>query len=508
MRSRSNTIAVAAAIALLTVVGLLVSIVWRGVEAPSWRVLTAGQRVDQHQRYAATKKCAECHTSPHRPPLVGACERCHVTLGDWKSATHRHLVPALDSGSHKGLACSQCHRGGFQRVASTCATCHRTYGHARSPDCESCHNTKSWSVSHTLPKKHVRLVGDHKKLACPDCHSLHDRSRVFRCNACHKKHTPNFQLANSHGGGLACITCHTVTGKRDNLNVLSIRAKDCAACHKPQHVSLNDCGRCHNNTSFAKSTFQHDSLWPRTGAHASLKCTSCHRQNQFASVAGTNCASCHEVRHTGLTNCASCHSSSSFTPAQFQHSSVYRLAGKHSSIACDRCHPRNDYGLARGNRCATCHGARHGGLTDCARCHTTSRFKPSTFLHSTVWPKTGAHTRVACNSCHPKGAYTVTKGRTCVACHGEQHGGQPLCDVCHTTTAWSPILPYPHPDKWPLIGQHRYVECAACHTNLEFPGTPSRCVSCHADKSHGMPKCEKCHTPVSWKRILPHSMGF
>jgi len=29
----------------------------------------------------------------------------------------------------------------------------------------------------------------------------------------------------------------------------------------------------------------------------------------------------------------------------------------------------------------TCHGAHHGGLTNCAQCHTTSGWSPSNFNH-------------------------------------------------------------------------------------------------------------------------------
>src|SRR5579863_5840394 len=61
-----------------------------------------------------------------------------------------------------------------------------------------------------------------------------------------------------------------------------------------------------------------------------------------------------------------------------------------------------------------------------------------------------------------------------------------------------------------LLGQHRYVQCEACHANAIFKGTPTACGACHgigtAVRASAKPathilstdQCQACHTPWSW----------
>jgi hypothetical protein len=55
---------------------------------------------------------------------------------------------------------------------------------------------------------------------------------------------------------------------------------------------------------------------------------------------------------------------------------------------------------------------------------------------------------------------------------------------------------------FPLEAKHAELECAACHQNGRFGGTPDRCVDCHLEPeihmgSFGV-KCEYCHTATAW----------
>jgi hypothetical protein len=61
-----------------------------------------------------------------------------------------------------------------------------------------------------------------------------------------------------------------------------------------------------------------------------------------------------------------------------------------------------------------------------------------------------------------------------------------------------------------LLGQHRYVQCEACHANAIFKGTPTACGACHgigtAVRATAKPathilssdQCQACHTPWAW----------
>jgi hypothetical protein len=52
------------------------------------------------------------------------------------------------------------------------------------------------------------------------------------------------------------------------------------------------------------------------------------------------------------------------------------------SVACSRCHV-NGVGSPSVS-CTSCHGRNHGGLTDCARCHTQGGWRPATFRHGST----------------------------------------------------------------------------------------------------------------------------
>src|SRR5215471_16109190 len=62
-----------------------------------------------------------------------------------------------------------------------------------------------------------------------------------------------------------------------------------------------------------------------------------------------------------------------------------------------------------------------------------------------------------------------------------------------------------------LLGQHRDLQCEACHVNAIFKGTPKTCASCHgvgtqiratskpANHIMSTDQCDACHTPIAWK---------
>ncbi|MDP1622012.1 MAG: hypothetical protein Q8M08_06695 [Bacteroidales bacterium] len=54
--------------------------------------------------------------------------------------------------------------------------------------------------------------------------------------------------------------------------------------------------------------------------------------------------------------------------------------------------------------------------------------------------------------------------------------------------------------QFPLIGQHRSVNCRLCHTSLEFVKTGAECIDCHTDMHNQTlgHDCVRCHTPKSW----------
>lgn len=76
------------------------------------------------------------------------------------------------------------------------------------------------------------------------------------------------------------------------------------------------------------------------------------------------------------------------------------------------------------------------------------------------------------------------------------------CAVCHVTDNWTKIKSgYDHSKtKFPLMGQHKMVDCRKCHISLDFSVVKSKCSECHTDVHQGTTgnDCERCHTTKSW----------
>lgn len=333
----------------------------------------------KHPSVPQGKACADCHSSPHRGFSATSCETCH-TLQTWHSVSHRHRIAAMDQGVHAKTPCLRCHLAGDKPTGTRCRDCHRTSRHVYQPGCASCHTSDDWKFAGERPARHVRLRGAHAKLACPDCHNLQGKKTTSRCGRCHTPHTTASRLRLGHAD-VACVKCHNQKAGRDNLNVASVKGRDCVRCHAVVHAGLRKCRSCHGLKTFKSSSFRHESVWALTGAHTAASCTACHPSRQWARSASTTCASCHRPQHVGLSS-------------------------------------------------------------SCQWCHTTSRWKPSTFWHASVYPLTGKHAQVTCTACHPGGQWSATRGTTCVACHAKLSHGMKRCESCHTPRGWSIILPH------------------------------------------------------------------
>ena len=117
----------------------------------------------------------------------------------------------------------------------------------------------------------------------------------------------------------------------------------------------------------------------------------------------TRCSSCHFDEHRGQlgADCQRCHNETKWTPAPgFDHGRVgFALRGKHTAVACAKCHPS--------------------------------------------MPTTRAAKRPRRPRCSSRSAATFMQmkpieHRTCESCHRDPHQGKlgPACSNCHTETGW------------------------------------------------------------------------
>lgn len=271
--------------------------------------------------------------------------------------------------------------------------------------------------------------------------------------------------------------------------------------------------------------------------HASLEgvnnCLQCHAAGR--QVAADKCLSCHKpvadriARKVGIhrdvtTDCVTCHVEHAGVDAElrpfdttgFDHRAQanYPLDGLHAPLGaqCASCHKTRSY-LSVTTSCASCHADTHKGSLgqNCASCHTTAvRFAQaatSGFNHgNTAYPLTGAHTTVACASCHVNKVYKPVAFESCANCHTSPH--KPAlpgtCASCHTTGAWRTTKIDHARTAFALKGKHATVACAGCHVKPATLVKPKSdtCASCHTDPHKGVFKqdCSACHTETSFQK--------
>lgn len=414
---------------------------------------------DKQPRYTgiAFGNCTDCHSDPHRGGFSQTCQACHSTAG-WNKISAPGLNRTFDHsktkfpllGRHAEVECVQCHaKGDFKKALpfQKCSDCHWPDPHqgqfAQRPggsECSSCHSVDGFRPSKFGLKEHEAtaypLQGKHATLRCPQCHLPKGKDAIYK-----------------------------------------IKFQHCTDCHDDKHAGqftaaphFNRCENCHTLQRFLPSTFsllRHNATpFGLTGGHVAVPCGDCHQQSKNFKPKPTEvyhwktlaCTSCHADPHQGRfqklmqqaglngkpLECEACHSAASWSElSRFDHSKTgFPLSGAHQTTRCIGCHksPNSTAALINANfktaptKCEACHADIHGtqfakaGVTSCALCHDSTRWKPSLFDHDkeTAFALQGAHRDVRCEACHkliqPVNGKAVLFYRPtpkdCSACHG------------------------------------------------------------------------------------------
>jgi len=450
--------------------------------------------------------CNSCHKDVHKDTLGADCARCHATDLPFKRTRtrfdHARTRFAL-AGAHRAVACEKCHISSVFKGLhfDTCSSCHSPpHRHSLGPMCTSCHNLDRWT---TRTIEHDRtgfpLVGAHMRVACERCHltSIVKPIAADRCSSCH---------ANPH---------------RESVK--------------------EDCRKCHTEATFRGATFDHGvrTRFPLVGKHEGLACRKCHtaispdttplagRQIDFGGL-NPVCASCHKDQHKGEfgNQCDACHRSATFKTAGFVHPrSPEFFGGRHTGVACVRCHVRSPQAVPLGSTpviatgrattpsmaCSSCHTDTHLGQlsTDCHTCHAIDapKFAPSRFSHDrAAFSLTGKHRAVDCAKCHlretrtfPAGTGTARRFKpiqpACGTCHTDPHLGQvdQPCESCHATGSFR-LLTYAHTglDDF-FAGFHGRLPCRSCHPSEtgQFPAGRGTAIRLKVGRT-----CRACHPQI------------
>lgn len=316
-------------------------------------------------------------------------------------------------------------------------------------------------------------------------------------------------------------------------------------------ISPGPLAKAHQGLSGAADCIQCHQVAVQT---PSFKCLDCHREiaNEIQQSKGLHAT--FPRSGTPGAACVKCHSDHNGvdfqmvhwnpTPQGFNHSATgFTLDGKHAGVSCRACHnlqhiaaPQrallaskdlNHTWMGLTPSCATCHEDAHQGRlgSNCAQCHSTTDWKAASvdqkaFDHSkTLYPLTGAHQQVKCESCHTPGPngqarYAGLPFASCSDCHRDPHNGsfKQSCETCHTTTSWKRshfAETFDHAKtSFPLLGKHAEVQCLSCHVGGDFktPVPHNQCADCHKPDPHSGQfakrldggRCESCHTVQGW----------
>ena len=346
--------------------------------------------------------------------------------------------------------------------------------HIPNATCTACHPPSQMQNAVPLARW-TRLFshsGHEQVPACIDCHS-----QVVHAPIAQVPYTPARAMA-------SCFTCHDGT----------TQPNDCRYCHRAPHPDRGDCTTCHGLRSWDPSVSHRPRL---TAQHQAFSCERCH---SVATPTGmgypAGCIGCHRPPHpltvgpVRLRRCAECHTILQWKPTTFDH----------PASGCVRCHG-NHHGSARLTRCQECHSqtswtsATHsptlqGAHTSvaCLSCHTHATRASIGFPAGCIGGHQPPHPLSLagidlhrCYDCHPISDWTPTTfdhpASGCVRCHGNHHGRVQLtqCQDCHSQTTWSGAT-------------HPTTSCTACHTPGPLhSGIGAQCQTCHVTGRYWVP---------------------
>ncbi len=441
------------------------------------------------------------------------CASCHNTNA-WKPATFDHSTTGFQlTGKHITATCISCHASGYNNTSSECSSCHiNDFNTAASPNhiaaafpqqCQQCHTTSNWDVANFDHTTYTQfpLAGKHINVNCSECHQSGYANTPQECNACHNN--------------------------------------DFTGATNPNHVSANfptACETCHNVNGWTPAQFDHDQRYfpIYSGKHRGewTLCSDCHTNSNNYAV--FSCITCHEHNRSDMDNehrgvsgyvyasaeCLSCHPDGDGDGAFNHLTSQFPLTGAHINLECSLCHTQG-YATPPQTDCVACHATDRNSThnpdhsaanfsNNCTECHSSTAWTPSSYLHTSAYQLTGAHTSAACSDCHTSGYSNIP--HQCNDCHSGDvaqvldppHSALNFsltCSECHTTTAWLPSS-YDHDGPYfPVYsGEHRnkWNECSDCHTNPANYSSNS-CINCH---EHNESEMNTAHLTVNGYSFL------
>jgi hypothetical protein len=223
------------------------------------------------------------------------------------------------------------------KAENECRNCHVPFKRtAQDGLCLACHKEVGVDM-----RAHTGFHGRLQPQACRTCHTDHRgrEAKIAPLNERGFDHAQtDFVLRGAHAApGLECRGCHAPAKK---FREAPGRCIDCHAKRDVHKGRLGKaCGDCHGETNWKETRFDHGKTrFPLRGAHAPLRCASCHQAERFKDTPSA-CAACHrkDDAHKGALGaaCGDCHTERDWKQTRFDHAKTrFSLRGAHARATC------------------------------------------------------------------------------------------------------------------------------------------------------------------------------
>jgi uncharacterized protein with PIN domain len=390
--------------------------------------------------------CASCHTAhnilPHtdkdssiaRANIAKTCTKCHARIED----VHRKTIKGAlwEKEAHVLPACVDCHQ------PHTVRKVFYTQGMADA-DCMRCHanpNLKSHDGRPLAVHAAELASSRHAKVACSQCHSEVNASRVrpcetittaVDCSKCHEQIGQDYQRSR-HGQLFAkkdpnapvCKECHgthRVLGKHDPQSVTfpTNIPTLCARCHREgQKAAVRYTGAQHEIIQHYRESIHGKGLL-KSGLTVTATCTNCHTAHR--ELPKSDPESTVNPKNVPAT-CGQCHHGIQEQFVNSVHSRTVTQT-KEELPVCSDCHSAHQI------RRADEDGFKLEIMAKCGRCHAEIAKTYFDTYHGKV-SRLGYTKTAKCYDCH--GAHDILKV-TDPRSHLSRANVVETCQKCHSS---------------------------------------------------------------------------
>ena len=467
------------------------------------------------------RDCVGCHrtdydrtTNPNHAAagFATTCDSCHKASDTAWRANVSHATFAL-VGTHATQACAACHKNSvYKGTPRDCVGCHRTnYDRTTNPNhaaagfpttCESCHQPTAASWSSVLQPRRLLPAGRRARHA--GLQRVPQEQRL-QGHAARLRRLPPRRLRQDdqpepRGGRLPDDVRLVPPGHATRRGVrrsttpassrwsagtrrrpappatrtTSTRARRATASAATARTTTGRRTRTTRRPASrprasratsrrrrrGRTTFNHSSIFPLVGVHATQACAACHKNNVYKGTP-RDCVGCHRADYEQTTNPN--HAAAGFP------------------TTCESV-PPGDVGLVERRRSTTRASTRWSASmprrpAPPATRTTSTRARRATASAATAPTTSGRRT--------PTTRRPASRPRASRATSSHRRRGRR-----RSTT----------PASYALVGVHATQACTACHKNNVYKGTPRDCVGCHRAELRADRRTRTTRRPGSRRR--------